>query len=118
MLRDGNDRGGCGDTKGMGYPTKIATCCYCGTKAALVLGRDRHELTCSSCGAPLHDMKRFPVAADPAPKPRPAPMPYPGREAMRRGSYPDPQYRKRKKRKSVMRYLLKEAIDILEDVFD
>jgi hypothetical protein len=32
---------------------KIATCCYFGTRAALVLDRARHELACSSCGAPL-----------------------------------------------------------------
>ena len=41
---------------------KIATCCYCGTKAALVLrGKDSYELSCGSCGAPLHDLKRLPV---------------------------------------------------------
>ena len=41
---------------------KIATCCYCCTKAALVLrGKDNHELSCGSCGAPLHDLKRLPV---------------------------------------------------------
>ena len=45
----------------MGYPTKIATCCYCGTRAALVLsGKTRHELACSSCGAPLHELKKLP----------------------------------------------------------
>jgi len=43
---------------------KIATCCYCGTKAALILrGKDSHELSCGSCGAPLHDLKRLPVDA-------------------------------------------------------
>ncbi len=37
---------------------KIATCCYCGTRAALVLkGTQRHELACASCGAPLRDLK-------------------------------------------------------------
>lgn len=37
---------------------KIATCCYCGSRAALVLnGTDRHELACANCGAPLHEMK-------------------------------------------------------------
>ena len=42
---------------------KIVTCCYCGTRAALVLrGRDRHELTCSACGAPLHDLKMLRAA--------------------------------------------------------
>ena len=45
----------------MGYPTKIATCCYCGTRAALVLDRARHELTCAQCGAPLHNLKMLPV---------------------------------------------------------
>lgn len=36
----------------MTHGTKVATCCYCGTKAALVLrGEKRHELTCSSRGA-------------------------------------------------------------------
>jgi hypothetical protein len=42
---------------------KIATCCYCGTRAALVLrGNDRHELSCSSCGAPLHNLKMLPIS--------------------------------------------------------
>ncbi len=41
----------------MSYGTKVATCCYCGTRAALVLrGKQRHELSCASCGAPLHNM--------------------------------------------------------------
>jgi hypothetical protein len=41
---------------------KIATCCYCGTRAALTLhGKVQHELACSSCGAPLHDLKMMPV---------------------------------------------------------
>jgi len=40
---------------------KVATCCYCGTRAALVLrGKERHELACSSCGAPLSRMKMLP----------------------------------------------------------
>ena len=41
---------------------KIATCCYCGTRAALKLsGEVQHELACSSCGAPLHEIKQMPV---------------------------------------------------------
>lgn len=43
---------------------KIATCCYCGTRAVLVLDETRHELTCSACGAPLHDMKFMPQSPD------------------------------------------------------
>ena len=47
----------------MKHGTKVATCCYCGTKAALVLrGEKRHELTCSSCGSPLRNMKFMPVS--------------------------------------------------------
>ncbi|QMU58124.1 MAG: hypothetical protein GKR98_07890 [Boseongicola sp.] len=46
----------------MPAPTKIATCCYCGTRAALVLtGKTRHELACSNCGAPLHELKMLRV---------------------------------------------------------
>lgn len=48
----------------MPHQTKIATCCYCGTRAALVLkGKERHELACSSCGAPLHELKKLPSTA-------------------------------------------------------
>ncbi|GGE46739.1 hypothetical protein [Actibacterium pelagium] len=42
--------------------TKIATCCYCGTRAALKLvGHVQHELACSACGAPLHEIKQMPL---------------------------------------------------------
>ena len=53
---------------------KIATCCYCGTKAVLVLrGKDSHELSCGSFDAPLHDLKRLPVEPR-AKRPENAPM--------------------------------------------
>ena len=42
----------------MPYSSKIVTCCYCGSRAALVLkGQERHELACANCGAPLHELK-------------------------------------------------------------
>jgi hypothetical protein len=94
--------------------TKIATCCYCGTRAALVLrGRERHELSCASCGAPLHAMKmlRADHGGEPA---RPAsvrsgPMGEPSRGApVRRG----------KPRKGFGRRFLEEAFDLIEDIFD
>jgi len=98
--------------------TKIATCCYCGTRAALVLtGRGRHELSCSACGAPLHEMKM--LRADHAggretrPGPvRTGPMAEPGR------GMPAGSPRKLKPRKGLGRRFLKEAFDILEDIFD
>ncbi|GAA6208187.1 hypothetical protein NBRC116601_14800 [Cognatishimia sp. WU-CL00825] len=44
--------------------TKIATCCYCGSRAALTLrGKLQHELACASCGAPLHELKHMPIPA-------------------------------------------------------
>jgi len=103
---------------------KIATCCYCGTRAALVLsGEGRHELACSSCGAPLHDLKMLPKspsgatarAATPArPGPRKAPNPTHPRQ-------PHPKAvkaKKRKKRKGLFRDLLEDAWDVIEDIID
>ncbi|WP_299678875.1 hypothetical protein [uncultured Roseobacter sp.] len=104
----------------MGHSTKIATCCYCGTRAALVLGRNRHELACSSCGAPLHELKRLPQE-------------HPGKTELVRPSavrrhgderayhtYKSPKKRKKvhKRRKGLMRHLIEEAFDVIEDIFD
>ncbi len=110
--------------------TKIATCCYCGTRAALVLsGETRHELACSSCGAPLHDLKmlRKDKSGDRELRPRPracgrkptgfAPVARISRltekAAGRSGAG-----KKRKRRKSRMSKLFEEAFDVLEDLFD
>ncbi len=105
----------------MGYPTKIATCCYCGARAALVLNKKRHELACSSCGAPLHDMKSFP-------QDKVATVSFPsgtGGEKKRSRKKPRQTYgyerarpKYRKKRKGLMRHLLEEAFDIIEDIID
>ncbi|WP_170769182.1 hypothetical protein [Ruegeria lacuscaerulensis] len=86
-------------------PSKIATCCYCGTRAALVLkGKQRHELSCSSCGAPLHDLKMVPKRKLPEPKPD------------RR--YEKPRKAKKKKKKGVFSRVFDEAWDVIEDIFD
>jgi hypothetical protein len=100
--------------------TKIATCCYCGTRAALVLrGRERHELSCSNCGAPLHDMKMLRAdhagtreTARPSPT-RSGPMGDPARMPQH-----DPRRRKVKKSKGFGRRFLEEAFDLIEDIFD
>ena len=96
----------------MGYPTKIATCCYCGTRAALVLDRARHELTCAQCGAPLHNLKMLPVE-----------KPVVEKVQVARG--PKPQVakpnkaRKVKKRKGFrLKNLVEEVFDIVEDILD
>lgn len=86
--------------------TKIAKCNYCGTRAALVLkGRERHELSCSACGAPLHDLKQMPVEKDQGAKH------YGGGASFKK---PKKAKYKKKKKKS----FLYEAFDLLEDIFD
>ena len=106
--------------------TKIATCCYCGTRAALVLRGDvRHELACSSCGAPLHEMKRLQPETPGRPKtgrPKTPPHPFDGKEG-RQAGHSDPwrdrrRKKKPKKRKSLKRKVLGEIFDIVEDIFD
>ncbi len=92
--------------------TKVATCCYCGSRAALVLsGRDRHELSCASCGAPLHEMKRLPARPDRADL----------RHAPRPGSHDVkemPKHRGGKRRKGLGRRLFEELWDVVEDIID
>lgn len=86
-------------------PPKIATCCYCGTRAALVLkGAKQHELSCSSCGAPLHNLKMMPKAKT---------------SESRSGKYAKfDKPRKKKKNKGMFSRILDEAWDAIEDVFD
>ena len=113
----------------MPHGTKIATCCYCGTRAALVLrGRDRHELSCAACGAPLHDMKMLrsdavdtPVSTQSHRPSRPVqkerrsavtPLPTWERKAGYAGK------KKKKKRKTLAKRFFEEAFDVIEDIFD
>lgn len=108
---------------------KIATCCYCGTRATLVLDNTRHELVCSSCGAPLHDLKRLKssiaggthshgtsVGAGPA---RPTGKKSKGKDHRQapKGDY-NRKRKKQKKRKSFGAKLFEEAFDFLEDIID
>ena len=102
---------------------KIATCCYCGARAALVLtGRDRHELSCASCGAPLHDLKM--LRADHAQDRRtvrPSPLhdwtpPPDGQDLGDRRTPAAPPRRKR--RKGFARWFIEEAFDLIEDIID
>ena len=90
--------------------TKIATCCYCGKKAALVLkGRSRHELACSGCGAPLHDMKMLKSPLAEAPEPKRAPSaPY----------LKHPRGKPRNRKRGGSRLLICKIFDELEDLFD
>jgi len=101
--------------------TKIATCCYWGTRAALVLnGSQTHELACSSCGAPLHDLKK--LRAD-AVRPEAHRMPQKGRKGKRRAVHSpfdlvETALRQSSKKRKRKKGLLHEAFDLLDDIFD
>lgn len=103
--------------------TKIATCCYCGTKAALVLrGAERHELSCAACGAPLHDMKLLKASATKDHKVERQPKAKERAKAGHRAAGWEREIgrkvKKKKSKKSLGRKIFSEAFDILEDIFD
>ncbi|MEM6407246.1 MAG: hypothetical protein AAF700_02385 [Pseudomonadota bacterium] len=109
----------------MPYPTKLATCSYCGARTLLKpTARDGHELACGSCGAPLHDMKwlKSPsptLEAKPAKPSKPAKQKKPKRPAQLADWSAAPKPRKKpKKRKSLFSKVLDEAWDVVEDIFD
>jgi hypothetical protein len=100
------------------HATKIATCCYCGTRAALVLnGKDKHELACSSCGAPLHMIKHLPLQkSEPAySSPKKKAKKY--RPPLADGRSHKPTKRSKKKGWKSS-WFWEEAFDLIEDIFD
>lgn len=104
---------------------KIATCSYCGTRAALIFDEGRHELVCRACGAPLHEIKSMPQSPDRKKKkyaPGAAEKQRMRREAEaevrgERRAKPAPQ-RSRKQRKTFGRRVFEELWDVVEDIFD
>lgn len=104
----------------MAYPTKITTCCYCGARAALVLrGKVSHELSCASCGAPIHVMKRLPLEPAPAPRePKPEKAKAPAVSHRPKPKSFKKHKPKKKRRASALRWFMEEAKDALEDIFD
>ena len=99
---------------------KIATCCYCGTRAALVLrGNDRHELACSSCGAPLHNLKMLPKRPEPVTARAATPTRPEPKAVHPKQPHPKPKkVKKRKKRKGLFAKIAEELWDEIEDIFD
>jgi hypothetical protein len=100
------------------YPTKIATCCFCGSKAALTLDAGRHELSCAQCGAPLHNLKQIPISAPQQVKPSVSPelRRFAPAKPAKRSSKPKVKHIKRKK--SWLKMLTNEVFDVVEDIFD
>ncbi|MEL7395752.1 MAG: hypothetical protein AAFN44_05190 [Pseudomonadota bacterium] len=110
---------------------KIATCNYCGTRAVLVFDEARHELTCSACGAPLHNMKFMPqdpeknkkkIARTQASKyaPSAAVTGTSGKSGSGKPArtFNEKKPGKRKKKKTFFKRVLEEIIDEIEDIFD
>lgn len=93
--------------------SKIVTCCYCGSRAALVLkGRIRHELACANCGAPLHEMKMLRSDAHGERElVRPSPIRTTDRNVKSRS-------KKKKRGRSLSQRFMAELKDAAEDIFD
>lgn len=103
----------------MTYPTKIATCCFCGSKAALTLDAGRHELACAQCGAPLHNLKQIPIPAPAKPaSTAPALRRFPAKAAGLPGKQSERKIKKPKKRKNWISKTGKELFDAVEDLID
>lgn len=106
----------------MGYPTKIATCCFCGSKAALTLDKGRHELSCASCGAPLRDLKMMPKEpAKRASVSRATPLrqfPKAAKVDQKRKGKKAKHYPKRRKRIGWIKDMAEDVFDFVEDIFD
>ena len=82
----------------------------------MLRGRERHELACSSCGAPLHELKQIPARDKPdRERVRVVEVPvYKDKPSKPRKKYP----KKPKKRKSWTKRLASEVFDVIEDIFD
>lgn len=102
----------------MGYPVKIATCCHCGSKAALKLDKWQHALACASCGAPLRNLKTLPVASPVRPAISHQP---PLRQFAKKPKAPPvkkAKSRKMKKRIGWLKEAAEDLFDLVEDIFD
>jgi len=69
-------------------------------------GKDRHELSCSGCGAPLRELKMLRADKVTGPASVPSRRPKPAKR------------KKPKRRKGLMTRVLDEAWDLVEDIFD
>jgi hypothetical protein len=107
--------------------TKIATCCYCGSRSALELrGKTQHELACGNCGAPLHNLKMLLKAQVAAVEPQHRGLVKPSRITQKtsrsdkgfKWEKPKKVSKKSKKKKGLGRWLLEEAWDAIEDIID
>jgi hypothetical protein len=78
-------------------------------------GKVSHELSCGSCGAPIHVMKRVPVEPKDYATERAEPKKAVSHRAPPK-SFKKPK--KQKRRKSALKWFIEEAKDAIEDIFD
>lgn len=99
---------------------KIATCSYCGTRAVLVLeGDSRHDLTCSSCGAPIESLELLPNAGAKAKAGSDKSTSSKLKAEHKDRSKPkSKKSKKEKKRKGFAQRFMDEAWDVIDDIFD
>lgn len=105
-----------GNAQRMPHQPKIATCCYCGTRAALVLaGLVRQELACSNCGAPLSELKMLKVVE----QVERVPTRTYSAKYKRKGARPSrDKRRKPKRRQSLSQMIMRELWEVSDDIFD
>ncbi|WP_425358989.1 hypothetical protein [Antarcticimicrobium luteum] len=72
----------------------------------MLSGQIRRELSCASCGAPLHDLKMLRLDRAGAGGAAPAPAAKP------------PKRKKARRKKGLVARVLDEALDLVEDIFD
>lgn len=100
---------------------KIATCTYCGSRAALTLGgSERHELACGTCGAPLHDLKalkskKSKTSRKSSKKPK---VPPHRLEPAAGLPFTNVKYVKNRVTRKIQRKIAKKALGALVDLFD
>ncbi len=95
--------------------TRIATCCYCGTRAALeVSGGERHELVCSSCGAPLSKIEAAQAQTQMVPTKDQKSQELDLVDLAERFF----EGKSKKKKKSKSKKAVKGIFDFIEDIFD
>ena len=76
----------------------------------------RHELACSKCGAPLHDLKMLP--RDKSGDRELVKASALRQKGSKKTKLPKPTKKKSKRKKSRWGDLFEDAFDIIEDIFD
>lgn len=116
---------------------KILSCCYCGVQSSFLpdTGKSKRgksqkgalsTLVCGNCGAPLAVQKARPLtvgkgASLPVSAQTALAQPRIKKSKSSKPSYPTTKpvkIKPRKKRKSLFRKFISEAVDLVEDIFD